>query len=153
MSAASASWASKPAFCPAGSAPWRTGLSQRQGCPFFSGVAQPHGGFFSLGKQRKESPSRRETECGDYNQTVENNVATTPATLGATANISILLGFVPHPNLRAVRRICRERSPVSSSRPKGEISSPARFLLAVLVEMTEMGGVAQGRAGGSPTSV
>jgi hypothetical protein len=50
---------SAASYCPAGSAPWRTGQSQRQGCPFFC--------FFSLGKQRKESPSRRETKGGDYN--------------------------------------------------------------------------------------
>lgn len=45
---------SAASFCPAGFGARRTGLSQRRGCLFFW--------FFSLGKQRKERPSRRETE-------------------------------------------------------------------------------------------
>ena len=111
---------------------WGSCLTPTYGSPFFSGVAQPHGGFFYLGKQRKESPSRRETETGDCNQTVENNVATTPATFGATANISILLGFAPHPNIRAAdfssprssKRRNRKTTPGQTNNPQTAVPTP-----------------------------
>ena len=96
-----ANCSSAASSCPAGSAPRRMGQSQRQSCPFFSGVAQPHGGFFSLDKQIKESPSRRETEAGNCNQTVENNVLPNPNYPWGNTNTLILFMFMPKPNLRA----------------------------------------------------
>jgi len=57
---------SAASFCPAGCAPRWPGSSQQPGCPFFW--------FFSLGTQRKECPSRRETIFGWCNRKCEMNL-------------------------------------------------------------------------------
>jgi hypothetical protein len=91
-----------------------------------------------LGKQRKECPSRRETEGGDYNQTVENNVAPTLIVLGVTEKHMDIVGVRSSPATYGLCFIIQPTLHIRSPRPKGNISSPARFLLAVLVEMTEV---------------